>query len=178
MINFTPWPLYLWWKFPSTNWIRDSVSQLRRLVAGFQQRRQGFDRRSGHAGFVVDKVVLGHVFSEYFSFNCQFSLHRLLHTHRLSSGAGTVGQLVADVSSGLSLTPPQDTVTCTAVSMQRPRDKANEQRPFLGNSSVKTFPRKEICTHNGRTMFSMWSVLRNYNQDSWSNQSVEFCNGG
>jgi hypothetical protein len=35
--------------------------------------------------------------------------HRLLHTHYLSSGAGTIGQLVADVPSGLSLTPPQET---------------------------------------------------------------------
>jgi hypothetical protein len=29
------------------------------------------------------------------------------HTHQLSSGAGTTGQLVADVPSGLSLTPSQ-----------------------------------------------------------------------
>jgi hypothetical protein len=43
--------------------------------------------------------------SEYFGFLSQFSLHRLLHTH-LSSGAGTIGQLVADVPSGLSVTPP------------------------------------------------------------------------
>jgi hypothetical protein len=34
--------------------------------------------------------------------------HRLLHAHHLSSGAGTVGQLVANVPSGLSLTPPQE----------------------------------------------------------------------
>jgi hypothetical protein len=41
----------------------------------------------------------------YFSFSCQFSFHRLLHTHHhLSSGAGTIGQIVADVPSGLSLT--------------------------------------------------------------------------
>jgi hypothetical protein len=30
--------------------------------------------------FVIDKVALGQVFSEYFSFPCQFSFHRLLHT--------------------------------------------------------------------------------------------------
>jgi hypothetical protein len=59
-------------------------------------------------GFVVDKVALGQVFSEYFCFACQFSFHRLLHTHRLSFGAGTVGQIVADVPSELSLTPPQE----------------------------------------------------------------------
>jgi hypothetical protein len=59
-------------------------------------------------GFVVGKVALGQVFSEYFGLPCQFSFHRLLHTH-LSSGAGTIGQLVADIPSGLSLTPPQET---------------------------------------------------------------------
>jgi hypothetical protein len=60
-------------------------------------------------GFVVDKVALGQVFSEYFGFPLQFSFHRLLHIHHLSSGAGTIGQLVADVPSGLSVTPPQET---------------------------------------------------------------------
>jgi hypothetical protein len=60
-------------------------------------------------GFVVDKVVLGQVISEYFGFPYQFSFHRLLHTHHLSSGAGTTGQLLADVPSGLSLTPRQET---------------------------------------------------------------------
>jgi hypothetical protein len=58
-------------------------------------------------GFVVDKVALEQVFSEYFGFPCQFSFHQLLHTHHLLSGAGTIVQLVADVPSGLSLTPPQ-----------------------------------------------------------------------
>jgi hypothetical protein len=59
--------------------------------------------------FLVDRVALRQVFSEYVGFSCQFSFHRLLHTYRLSSGAGTIGQLVADVPSGLSLTPPQET---------------------------------------------------------------------
>jgi hypothetical protein len=59
-------------------------------------------------GFVVDEVALGQVFSEYFDFPCQFSFHRLLHIHHLSSRAGTMGQLVADIPSGLSLTPPQE----------------------------------------------------------------------
>jgi hypothetical protein len=64
---------------------------------------------SGNVGFVVDKVALRQVFFEYFGFPCQFSFHRMLHTHHLSSGAGTIGQLVADVSNGLSLTSPQET---------------------------------------------------------------------
>jgi hypothetical protein len=65
--------------------------------------------RSGHAGFVVDKVVLVQIFSEYFGFPYQFSFHRLPHIHRdLSSGAGTIGQLVADLLNGPSFTPPQE----------------------------------------------------------------------
>jgi hypothetical protein len=44
-------------------------------------------------GFVVDKVALGQVFSEYLDFPCQSSFHQLLHNHpHLSSGAGTIGQ--------------------------------------------------------------------------------------
>jgi hypothetical protein len=44
----------------------------------------------------------------YLSFPCQFSFHRLLHTHHLSSGAGIIDQLVADVPGGLSVTPVQE----------------------------------------------------------------------
>jgi hypothetical protein len=58
---------------------------------------------------VLDKLALGQVFSEYFDFPCQ-SFHRLLHTHHHpSSGAGTLGQTVADVPNGLILTPSQET---------------------------------------------------------------------
>jgi hypothetical protein len=58
---------------------------------------------------MVDKVELGQVFSEYFDFPCQFLIHKLLHIHhQLPSGAGKIGQLVADVLSGLSLRPTQD----------------------------------------------------------------------
>jgi hypothetical protein len=59
--------------------------------------------------FVVDKVALGQVFSEYIGFPCQFLFHQMLYIHHhLLSGAGTIGHLVADVPSGLSLTPPQE----------------------------------------------------------------------
>jgi hypothetical protein len=47
-------------------------------------------------------------FSEYFGFPCQ-SFHRLLHTHHYPiCGAGTVGQIVADVPSGLNVFPSQE----------------------------------------------------------------------
>jgi hypothetical protein len=36
---------------------------------------------SGHLEFVVEKVALGQVFSEYFGFPCQSSFHQLLHNH-------------------------------------------------------------------------------------------------
>jgi hypothetical protein len=32
-------------------------------------------------GFVVEKVALGRVFSEYFGFPCQSSFHQILHHH-------------------------------------------------------------------------------------------------
>jgi hypothetical protein len=79
-----------------------------RLVAGVPPLRP----RSEPVGFVLDEVALGQVFSEYFGFPCQFSFHRLLHIHHHHHhhpGAGTVGQLVADVPSGLILTQPQET---------------------------------------------------------------------
>jgi hypothetical protein len=37
-------------------------------------------------------------------------------------------------------------VACTAVAMQQSQDKANKQRPFLGNGSVNTSPRQRIRT--------------------------------
>jgi hypothetical protein len=44
-------------------------------------------------GFVVDKVALGQVFSEYFSFPCQSLFNKLLHNHPyLSLGACIIGQ--------------------------------------------------------------------------------------
>jgi hypothetical protein len=59
------------------------------LVLTFPPRRTGFPR-PGHMGFVVEKVALGQVLSEYFSFPSQ-SFHRLLHTHpHPLSGTGTV----------------------------------------------------------------------------------------
>jgi hypothetical protein len=53
----------------------------------------GFKTGCRHVGFVVDKVALGQVFSEYFGFPCQSSFHQFLHNHHhLSPGAGTIGQ--------------------------------------------------------------------------------------
>jgi hypothetical protein len=59
-------------------------------------------------------MATGQIFSEYFGFPYQFSFHRLLDTQP-SSAAGTVGQLVADVPSGLSLTFTPTKLTTLAV---------------------------------------------------------------
>jgi hypothetical protein len=82
-----------------------AVPQLRRSVAGFPQWRPGFEPRSGHVGFMIDKIALGQVFSEVLRLPLPFSFHRLLQFHHLSSGAGTIGQLVADVPNGLKSHP-------------------------------------------------------------------------
>jgi hypothetical protein len=37
--------------------------------------------RSDHVRFVVNKVALGLVFSEYFGFPCQSSFYQFLHPH-------------------------------------------------------------------------------------------------
>jgi hypothetical protein len=58
--------------------------------------------------FLIDKVILGQVFSEYFCFPLK-SFDRLLYTHHcLSSETGIIGQIVAGEPSELSLTPLQE----------------------------------------------------------------------
>jgi hypothetical protein len=59
---------------------RQAASFLRRLVAGFSPRRRPeFEPGSGHVGYMMDKVALGQVLSEYFGFPCQCSFYQLLH---------------------------------------------------------------------------------------------------
>jgi hypothetical protein len=85
-----------------------AMPNLRQLVAGFPPQRPAFEPRSGHMGFVVDRVALAQAISKCFGFLCE-SFHRLLHAHNHpSSGAGTVDQIVADIPSGLCLTPAKD----------------------------------------------------------------------
>jgi hypothetical protein len=64
----------------------------------FSPPRRGFEPRSGHVEFLFDEVAFGRVFSEFSAFSCQLSFHRQLDTHHLSSWAGTISQLVTQVS--------------------------------------------------------------------------------
>jgi hypothetical protein len=64
-----------------------------------------------HVGFVADKVALGHAVIDYFGFSCQ-TFYRLLqahHHHSSDHGTSTIGQIVADVTSRLSLAIFQET---------------------------------------------------------------------
>jgi hypothetical protein len=108
------------------------------------------DFRSGHVGFVVDILALGQVFSEYFGFPCQFTFHRLLHNHRLSSEAGTIGQIVAEVPSGLSFTPPQETKKKLLILIKITKNCNNGGRnillyPFLTGAINLTSNRREMA---------------------------------
>jgi hypothetical protein len=88
------------------DWLAAYLAIGRAIAKAVSRQWPGFEPRWGRVGFVVDKVALGQVFSEYFSFPSKFSFHQLLHIHHLSFGASTIGQIVADVPSRLSLTPP------------------------------------------------------------------------
>jgi hypothetical protein len=85
-----------------------AVPWLRRLVAA--SHRGGLGSTPGYVMCdLCGQNGTGAGFLRVFRFRLQFSFHRLLNIHHLSSGAGTIGQLVTDVPSGLSLTPPQKT---------------------------------------------------------------------
>jgi hypothetical protein len=89
-----------------------AVPYFRQLVVGFPPRRPGFEPKSGHVGFLVNKVTLRQVFPEYFGFLYQFPFHRTLHTHHhIWSGAGTTDQTVTAVPSRLSLSSSQEIKT-------------------------------------------------------------------
>jgi hypothetical protein len=64
-----------------------------------------FEPGSSHVGFVVDKVELGQVFSEYFGFPCQSLLQQLFHSPLSIMWGWYDRQIVAAISSELSLIP-------------------------------------------------------------------------
>jgi hypothetical protein len=89
-------------------------------------------------GFVVDKVTLGQVFYEYFRLPCQFSFHRLFHIHHnLSSQAGAISQLVADIPSGLSLIPPQEKKKKKTLDVVQPIAGPYADLPIFVNKQLK-----------------------------------------
>jgi hypothetical protein len=58
-----------------------------------------------------------------------------------------------------------------ALLMQRPPDNVNQQQFLRGKGTVKTVPRQLKRTQTmEEPLFSVWSVPRCCNQDSWSNE--------
>jgi hypothetical protein len=71
--------------------------------------RPGFEPRSGHLGFVVDKVTVGQIFFRVLRFPLPIFIPPTApHSLSLSYGPGTIGQIIADAPSGLSLTSPKE----------------------------------------------------------------------
>jgi hypothetical protein len=117
--------------------------------------------RSGHVGFVVDKVALGKVFSQYFSFPSQFSFQLLHIHHQTSSKAGIIGQTVDDVPSRLGLTPPKKTERVICSNFQTSNRYKNKifqinvktlnweysvmHKPLFDNPSVELHISKHLC---------------------------------
>jgi hypothetical protein len=60
------------------------VPLLRQLVARLLRRRHLFDPGSVQVGFVVDKVALGLVFSEYFGLPQSISFHQCSITRKMT----------------------------------------------------------------------------------------------
>jgi hypothetical protein len=118
------------------------VKQFEETGIGYHKLGRGITQVGSHwlptaaarVGFVVDKVALGQVFSKYFGFPCQIAFHRLLHNHHhLSPGAGKIGQIVAAVPSGLtiSLTPWEKWITLSwfriTIGIQMKRLSSNDR---------------------------------------------------
>jgi hypothetical protein len=76
---------------------------LKRLITGSPPRWPGFERGSGHVGFVVDKAALRQFFSECFGFPYQ-SCHQLLHKPSSIIWGWYTRQVVAALPKGLSHT--------------------------------------------------------------------------
>jgi hypothetical protein len=55
--------------------VRERI-MLRLSIVSFKPRELGIISRLGHVSFVLDKLVVGDIFSCCFSFPCHFSVHR------------------------------------------------------------------------------------------------------
>jgi hypothetical protein len=84
------WGRYDWRDMSET---RRSTPLIPDFVIGHQPEPvlstiHGFDPRSGHGAFVVGKVPLGQIFSEYFDIPCKFSFRSWVHPTSYPMGTG------------------------------------------------------------------------------------------
>jgi hypothetical protein len=126
-------------------------------------------------------VALGQVSSEYFGVPCQFSPHRILHTQHLSSDAYRIGQLVANVQSGLSLTTPHESIQKLCSSRKSSRNRRVfhcwvSQFPGDGSETCHEIIRvpqylKAICIELGVKPLSVKRLVN----VSYKNQTAVIC---
>jgi hypothetical protein len=95
------------WRSSISSALITLLTERRLLVSGFPSLRFGFLPWSGHVGFDDGQSSNGTGSLRILRFSLPILSATLLHTHNLSSSGGTICQIVSDVPSGLSLTPPQ-----------------------------------------------------------------------
>jgi hypothetical protein len=100
------------------------VPWLRRLVVGLSPRRPRLDPGSVHVGFVVDKVVLGHVFPQVLRFSPVNFIPPMLHYkekrkntkhlhHRFAQAASSLRCVRSICCGPFTPPPPQKKGSCT-----------------------------------------------------------------
>jgi hypothetical protein len=95
----------------------------------------------------------------YICFPCQFSFHQKLHTHlNVSFGAGTIGQLVADVPSGFSLIPPHVTKSKALIGQAVPRVLTMEVVEWSSMSGGEQCQSTATYACSGSFITKAWTV--------------------
>jgi hypothetical protein len=117
-------------------------------------------------------MSLEQIFCEYLGFSWQFSFHRLLHISHLSSGAETIGQLVADIPSRLGLTPQQGTKKRLLKTTQTGRKADMPLVTFKHITPVFEWAKTFRALKSAATVIG-FSLLKT--EFSFSYLSVEYC---
>jgi hypothetical protein len=78
----------------------------------------------------------GQVFSEYFGSSCQFSFHRLLHTHHPSSGAGNNRPVSGRRTKWTQSHPTPKKPKLNSVAVVHKRTIPTERSPLVGEVSA------------------------------------------
>jgi hypothetical protein len=88
------------------------------------------------------------------------SFHRLLHTHHHpSSGAGTIGQIVGDLPSGLSLTPTQETKqTKKNLKICTRQPKKKKEKIFTNNAMAQCLVYLSISNYEHGSCVSQYAT--------------------
>jgi hypothetical protein len=100
----------------------------------------GFDPRSGNVGLMVGEVTVGWIFSKYFDFLWQFSLHQQLHLHYSSYHGHYITSILT-------------------VSLNNQRKKTQDFLNIYGNGWLIYDTISERSKHEMAEGIVLWSVL-------------------